>query len=66
MIKIRIENIKIRIQTYMEEYMYKLVAIDIDGTLVNDNKQLTQKTISAIKRQKKTMLKLFFLVQDLL
>lgn len=29
--------------------MYKLVAIDVDGTLVNDDKKLTQKTINSIK-----------------
>lgn len=29
--------------------MYKLVAIDVDGTLVNDEKILTQRTIETIK-----------------
>ena len=29
--------------------MYKLVAIDVDGTLVNDDKKLTQGTIDSIK-----------------
>lgn len=30
--------------------MYKLVAIDVDGTLVNDDKKLTQRTIESIKK----------------
>ncbi len=30
--------------------MYKLVAIDVDGTLVNDDKKLTQRTIDSIKK----------------
>lgn len=38
--------------------MYKLVAIDIDGTLVNDNKELTQKTIRAIKEAKENNVKI--------
>ena len=38
--------------------MYKLVAIDVDGTLVNDDKKLTQKTIDSIKKQVKKILKL--------
>lgn len=38
--------------------MYKLVAIDIDGTLVNDNKELTQKTINAIKEAKENDVKI--------
>ena len=29
--------------------MYKCVAIDVDGTLVNDDKKLTQRTIDSIK-----------------
>lgn len=36
----------------MRNTTYKLVAIDVDGTLVNDEKKLTQKTIDAIKRVK--------------
>ena len=30
--------------------MYKLVAIDVDGTLVNDDKRLTKRTIDSIKK----------------
>lgn len=30
--------------------MYRLVAIDVDGTLVNDEKNLTQRTIETIKK----------------
>lgn len=30
--------------------MYKLVAIDLDGTLVTDNKELTSKTVETIKK----------------
>ena len=30
--------------------MYKLIAIDCDGTLLNDKKQLTEQTIETIKK----------------
>lgn len=30
--------------------MYKLVAIDLDGTLVTDDKKLTNRTIETIKK----------------
>lgn len=30
--------------------MYKLIALDCDGTLLNDNKELTEKTIETIKK----------------
>ena len=30
--------------------MYKLVAIDLDGTLVTDDKKLTKRTIETIKK----------------
>ena len=30
--------------------MYKLVAIDVDGTLINNERKITPKTIEAIKR----------------
>lgn len=38
--------------------MYKLVAIDVDGTLVNDNKQLTDRTVKAIKKASKENVKI--------
>lgn len=38
--------------------MYKLVAIDVDGTLVNDEKILTQRTIETIKRATKNNIKI--------
>ena len=38
--------------------MYKLVAIDFDGTLVTDNKELTKKTIDVIKEASKKGVKI--------
>lgn len=38
--------------------MYKLVAIDVDGTLVNDDKKLTNRTIEAIKKASKENVKI--------
>ena len=29
---------------------YKLLALDIDGTLLNDKRELTDRTVEAIKR----------------
>ena len=34
----------------MEKQKYKIIFIDIDGTLVNDEKQVTQRTINTIKK----------------
>ena len=36
----------------MEKQKYKIIFIDIDGTLVNDEKQVTQRTINTIKKLK--------------
>lgn len=36
----------------MEKQKYKIIFIDIDGTLVNDEKQVSQRTINTIKRLK--------------
>ena len=38
--------------------MYKLIAIDVDGTLVTDEKKLTQKTIEVIKEALKKDIKI--------
>ena len=38
--------------------MYKLVAIDLDGTLVTDDKELTKKTIEVIKEATKKGVKI--------
>ena len=38
--------------------MYKLVAIDLDGTLVTDEKELTPKTIETIKEASKKGIKI--------
>ena len=38
--------------------MYKLVAIDLDGTLVTDEKELTKKTIETIKKASKKGVKI--------
>ena len=38
--------------------MYKLVAIDVDGILVNDDKKLTQKTIYSIKKASQKNIKI--------
>ena len=38
--------------------MYKLVAIDLDGTLVTDNKELTTKTVEVIKEASKKGVKI--------
>ena len=38
--------------------MYKLVAIDFDGTLVTDEKELTKKTIEVIKEASKKGVKI--------
>ncbi len=38
--------------------MYKLVAIYVDGTLVNDDKKLTQKTIDSIKKASQKNIKI--------
>ena len=36
----------------MEKSKYKMIFIDIDGTLVNDEKQVSQRTIDIIKKLK--------------
>ena len=36
----------------MEKQKYKIIFIDIDGTLVNDEKQVSQRTINTIKKLK--------------
>lgn len=41
-----------------EKKMYKLIAIDVDGTLVTDEKKLTQKTIEVIKEALKKDIKI--------
>ena len=41
-----------------EKKMYKLIAIDVDGTLVTDEKKLTQKTIEVIKEALKKDMKI--------
>ena len=38
--------------------MYKLVAIDLDGTLVTDEKELTKKTVEVIKEASKKGVKI--------
>ena len=38
--------------------MYKLVAIDVDGTLVNDEGELTTRTINAIRNAIKKNVKI--------
>ena len=41
-----------------EKEMYKLVAIDLDGTLVTDDKKLTKKTIETINQASKKGVKI--------
>ena len=38
--------------------MYKLLAIDCDGTLLNDNKEIDAKTVEALKKVKDRGLKI--------
>lgn len=44
---------------------YKLIALDIDGTLLNSSHQITENVKEAIKKVKKKALKLFYVQEDL-
>lgn len=44
---------------------YKLIALDIDGTLLNSSNQITDNVKEAIKKVKKKALKSFYVLEDL-